>query len=304
MIKRILITGVTGFIGSRLAQDLLDQQAEIYGLAPEASAEVVNVSPLGLKILREIRVIRGDIRDVCAVTSALNASKPDVIFHLAGQSFVPRSFTNPLETIEINTLGTANLLDAIKTKDYDTKVIFAGSSEQYGLVILSNKQLNFLEKRYGYIWPKPKVLPEVPINEENPFRPLSPYAASKVHGESLMHSYSFAYGLNCIVCRGFNTEGRWRSTMFVTASIANQVSRLKRGEINKITVGNVNTFRDWSHIEDIVRAYVLVSQKANRGEVYNLGSQRTNSVLTYILLCLEEAGYIINALETYAGTNE
>ncbi len=130
---------------------------------------------------------------------------------------------------------------------------------------------------------------------------MSPYAVSKVYGDYLMRNYYHSYGLDTVVSRAFNHEGAGRGPMFVTSVIINQIMKLKFGEINKISIGNINAFRDWSHVKDIVNGYMILAENGKCGEVYNQGSMRTNSVLSYILLGLEEAGWNIKQIETFNG---
>ena len=203
--------------------------------------------------------------------------------------------------MEVNCLGTSNLLEAIRSKGLDSVIVFAGSSEEYGLVFVSDSQYQRALKKYGTIFPPPAAIPELPITETNPLRPMSPYAVSKVYGDYLMRSYHTCYGLKTIVSRGFNQEGAGRGKMYVTSTITHQVMQLKRGEIDKIVIGNVNAFRDWSHVNDIVKGYCLLAQKGRYGDVYNQGSQRTNSVLSYLILSLECAGYNIDRITTIRG---
>jgi GDPmannose 4,6-dehydratase len=296
--KRVLITGITGFVGSYLAKRLLEYGYEVYGLV-RRRAEGYNYRRLvEVNILSQVRLIEGDVTDLTSLLFALDKSEPDMIFHLASQSFVPRSFANPLETFQINSLGTQNLLEAIRLKDLNSRIVFAGSSEEYGLQIASEKHYRKALERFKVIHPEPNRIPELPIDENNPLRPLSPYAVSKVHGDLLMRNYFHAYGLKTIVSRAFNHEGAGRGPHFVTSSIVRQCVALKFGEANKITIGNVNAFRDWSHVEDIVEGYIILAEKGVPGSVYVLGSMRTNSVLTYILLTLEQLGYKILEVET------
>jgi GDPmannose 4,6-dehydratase len=245
-------------------------------------------------------LLNGDLLDMPSLKNALDESCPDVVFHLGAQSFIPRSFLNPSETMQINCIGTLNLLETIRMKNYEPTIIFAGSSEEYGLVIFSEKQYRRIKEKHGVVFPEPAEIPELPINEMNPLRPLSPYAVSKVFGDYLTRSYRH-YGLKTIVSRGFNTEGPGRGPMYVTSIITSQITGLKHGTVDRISIGNVNTFRDWSHIKDIVYGFALLAEKGCYGEVYNQGSMRTNSVLSYILLSLEEAGYEIRKIETLKG---
>jgi GDPmannose 4,6-dehydratase len=299
--KNILITGVGGFAGSYLAEELLKQNANVYGLIRRRAdgTKAKNLIDHGIENI--VKTIEGDITDITSLATALEISDPDYVFHLAAQSFVPRSFENSTETQMINCIGTGNLLDAARIRNTKTKIIFAGSSEEYGLVISSKEQYEHAKKEYGTIFPEPVEIPEVPIAETNPLRPMSPYAVSKVYGDHLMQNYYHSYGLDTVVSRAFNHEGAGRGLMFVTSVVTNQIMKLKYGEIDKITIGNLNAFRDWSHVKDIVNGYMTLADNGKSGEVYNQGSMRTNSVLSYILLGLKEAGWNISKIETFNG---
>lgn len=299
--KNILITGIAGFAGSYLAKELLKRESNVYGLIRRRADNVKFRNLDNQGISNDVELIGGDLTDITSLASALDTSNPDYIFHLAAQSFVPRSFENSMETQQINCIGTANLLDAVRMKDIDTKIVFAGSSEEYGLVISSPEHYNQAKKEYGTIYPEPEEIPEVPIKETNPLRPMSPYAVSKVYGDFLMRNYYHSYGLDTVVSRAFNHEGAGRGPMFVTSVIINQIMKLKFNETDKIIIGNINAFRDWSHVKDIVNGYLLLAEKGEGGEVYNQGSMRTNSVLSYILFGLKEAGWNIDQIETFNG---
>jgi len=299
--KNVLITGISGFAGSYLAEELLKQGAEVYGLIRKRADGSKPKNLIDRGIADKVHLIEGDLTDITSLATALDTSQPDVIFHLAAQSYVPRSFTHPVETFEINTLGTANLLEAVRIKDHDPTIVFAGSSEEYGLVISSQTQYDRALKKYGVVYPPPQEIPELPISELNPLRPMSPYATSKVQGDYMMRNYHNVYGMKTVVSRGFNHEGAGRGIMFVTSQITCQVMKLKFGETDKIVIGNVNAFRDWSHVKDIVNGYILLAEKGKHGDVYNQGSMRTNSVLSYILLSLEEAGWEVKSIETFNG---
>ncbi|RLE90932.1 MAG: GDP-mannose 4,6 dehydratase [Thermoprotei archaeon] len=299
--KKALITGVTGFVGPYLARKLLKLGYEVYGLARRRADHTTPRRLMEMGIAGQFELVEGDLTDLTSLLFAIDRSQPDVIFHLASQSFVPRSFTDPLETFKVNSLGTQNLLEAVRLKDVDCKIIFAGSSEEYGLQIASEKHYRRMLEKYKVIWPEPRKIPELPVDEENPLRPLSPYAVSKVHGDFLVRNYFHAYGLKTIVSRAFNHEGAGRGPQFVTSTIVRQCVKLKFGEASKVLIGNVNAFRDWSHVEDIVEGYILLAEKGTPGDVYVLGSMRTNSVLTYILLTLEQLGYRVREIETING---
>lgn len=299
--KNVLITGVGGFAGSYLGEELTKREANVYGLIRRRADGTKAKNLVDRGVSDELTLLEGDLTDITSLTSALEISEPDYIFHLAAQSFVERSFRNSIETQNINCMGTANLLDAARIKDLDTKIVFAGSSEEYGLVISSEEHYKRAKAEYKTIFPEPEEIPEVPIKETNPLRPMSPYAVSKVYGDYLMQNYYHSYGLDTVVSRAFNHEGAGRGIMFVTSVVTNQIMKLKFGEIDRILIGNLNAFRDWSHVKDIVQGYLLLAEKGQSGEVYNQGSMRTNSVLSYILLGLEEAGWNISKIESLNG---
>jgi GDPmannose 4,6-dehydratase len=299
--KNVFITGISGFVGSHLAKHLLNEGANVFGIVRRRADGRISQNIKHLGIENEIVLLEGDMRDISSIASALDQAKPDIIFHLAAQSFIPRSFSCPGETMEINCLGTANLLEAIRNKGLDPVIVFAGSSEEYGLAFVSDSQYQRALKKYGTIFPEPTGIPELPITETNPLRPMSPYAVSKVYADYLTRNYNACFGLKTVVSRGFNTEGAGRGKMFVTSTITRQVMQYKRGEIDKLAIGNVNAFRDWSHVNDILKGYCLLAEKGEYGDVYNQGSQRTNSVLSYLLLSLECAGYTIDKIQTIKG---
>jgi len=299
--KNVLITGISGFVGSYLAKKMVDLGANVHGLVRRRADGVIPKNIVDRKINGELNLIEGELTDITSLANAMDQAEPDYIFHLAAQSFVERSFNNSMETQSINCMGTANLLETVNIKDLNPKIVFAGSSEEYGLVISSTKQHEKAIQDYGNIFPEPTEIPEVPIKETNPLRPMSPYAVSKVYGDYLMRNYYHSYGLNTVVSRAFNHEGAGRGLMFVTSVITNQIMKLKLGETDRIVIGNLNALRDWSHVKDIVQGYLLLAEKGNSGDVYNQGSTRTNSVLSYILLGLEEAGWNINHIQTLKG---
>ncbi|MEE9474119.1 MAG: GDP-mannose 4,6-dehydratase [Candidatus Hydrothermarchaeaceae archaeon] len=296
--KNVLITGISGFVGSYLAKHLVKLHSNVYGLVSRKADGAPRKNLVDREVYNDVNLVEGDLTDISSIAFALDKSEPDVVFHLGAQSFIPRSFSHPLETMNSNCAGTANLLEAVRIKELDPTVVFAGTSEEYGLVISSDVQYKRVLKKYKSIFPEPEKIPELPISEKSPLRPMSPYAVSKVYGDYLMRDYYHSYGMKTVVSRGFNHEGAGRGIMFVTSVIASQVMKYKFGEINKITIGNVNAFRDWSHITDVVRGYCLLAKKGRYGDVYNQGSQRTNSVMTYILSSLEKAGYHPEKIET------
>lgn len=299
--KSVLITGISGFVGSIMAKKLSDQGTEVYGLLRRrADGEIPNnLQRLGIE--NEVYLLEGNLENISSLGKALSTSNPDVVFHFGAQSFVPRSFVDPLETISWNCDGTANLLEAIRIKNMNPVVVFAGSSEEYGLVISSEDQYNQALKKHKIVFPEPEKIPELPIAETNPLRPMSPYAVSKVFGDYLMRNYWHSFGIRTVISRGFNHEGAGRGIMFVTSVVASQVMKLKVGETDSITIGNVNAFRDWSHVSDVIDGYMLLAENGRYGDVYNQGSMRTNSVMSYLLMSLSGAGFQICKIETFEG---
>ncbi len=285
--KRVLITGVGGFVGSYLAQILLKKGAMIFGTR---KTELEGKNPKNLvdkKIIDKVKLIEADLLNKDSLIDTLKISKPDFIFHLAAQSSVHRSFLNPDITFEINVKGTGNLLEAVKIENIKPRILFAGTSDEYGFVAVNEKQIERYVKLNKKLFPIPEHIPETPISENNPIRPISPYAMSKVIGDRMMRDYYNTFGIPTIVARAFNHEGAGRGLDFVTSIITKQVVEFKLGKIDYIEIGNINALRDWSHVKDIVKGYLLILKKGKPGEIYNIGSGRTNSVLTYILLALK-----------------
>ncbi|UTB33136.1 MAG: GDP-mannose 4,6-dehydratase [Methanobacterium sp. ERen5] len=299
--KNILITGADGFVGSYLAEELIKNGATVYGLIQRGTHGIYSQNLVNHGIEDDLKIVEGDLTDITSLAGALDLSEPEYVFHLAAQSFIPASFKDPLKTQMINANGTSNLLEAIRIKDLNPKVVFAGSSDEYGLVISSEEQYETLKSKYGVVFPEPVSIPELPIKESNPLRPMSPYATSKVYCEYLMRNYHDSFGLDTVVSRAFNHEGAGRGDMFVTSVVTRQVSDLKAGKIDGIRIGNVNALKDWSHVKDVVNGYMQLAAHGVSGDVYNQGAMRTNSVLSYILLSLETAGYSIEKIETFNG---
>ena len=245
---RALITGMTGFAGSHLAEYLLAEQpgVEVYGTHRWRS-RMDNVEHLRSKV----KLLEADLRDYTSMHAALERSRPDVIFHLAAQSFVPSSWTAPNDTLTTNVSGQTNLFEAVRALRLDPVIQIACSSEQYGLVLPG----------------------ETPIKETNPLRPLSPYAVSKVAQDYLGYQYFQSYGLKVVRTRGFNHTGPRRGHVFVTSNFCSQVAAIELGlQEPVIRVGNIEAIRDFTDVRDMVRAYWLAVTKAKPGEVYNIAT--------------------------------
>lgn len=245
---RVLITGVTGFAGSHLADFLLAERpgVEVMGTRRWRSP-MDNVRHL----LGRIELFDCDLRDATAVQAVLAEARPERIFHLAAQSFVPTSWRAPTETLTTNIVSQTNLFEAVRSLRLEPRIQIAGSSEEYGLVLPD----------------------EVPITEANPLRPLSPYAVSKVTQDLLAYQYFRSYGLQAVRTRGFNHTGPRRGEVFVCSNFAKQIAAIEAGlHPPVIRVGNLEARRDFTDVRDVVRAYWLALEKGRAGEVYNIAS--------------------------------
>lgn len=297
---KALITGLGGFVGPHLAAHLLANGYQVTGLIHEG----LDRDPppaLDHPQFRSIRLIPFHLAHPQSIQDALDLAQPQVLFHLAGYSSVRGSFSQPAETFQANCRGLENLLEALRTVRPDCRFIFAGSADEYGLQIASEEHYRWALDAFGSVFPPPTRIPELPIDELNPLRPLSPYAVSKVYGDYLSRAYWNAYNLPCLVARLFNHEGPGRGEGFVTSSIIRQCQQLVCRETDRIHIGNVCAFRDWSHVADIVQGYRALAENGAPGEAYVLGSGRMNSVLAYLLISLREVGYEIQSLATLNG---
>jgi GDP-4-dehydro-6-deoxy-D-mannose reductase len=261
---RILITGITGFAGSHLAESALGRSGvEVYGTLRNRS-RLENIEHL----LPRLHLVECDMRDPFAVQNVIRHVMPDRVFHLAAQSFVPTSWVAPEETITTNVLGQLNLLEAIRQLRPEIRVQLACSSEEYGLVHPD----------------------EVPITEDNPLRPLSPYGVSKVAQDLLGYQYHASYGLHIVRTRAFNHTGPRRGEIFVTSSFAKQVAEIEAGlKPPVIRCGNLDAQRDFTDVRDMVRAYWLALEHGEPGEVYVLASGKAYAIREVLELLLAAA---------------
>ena len=295
----MLITGISGFVGPFLARQLIDEGHEVNGLILRRADGKKPRRLTEMNIVSNINLVYGDVTDLTSILSAIQDCQPNWIFHLASQSYVPQSFKDPLGTFKVNCLGTQNILEAVRLKDATSRIVFAGSSEEYGLQYVSADHFEKMKKKYGgVVEPIPTKFPELPVGEEGYLRPMSPYATSKVYGDFAFRNYHNSYGLDTVISRAFNHEGPGRGHNFVTSSIVRQVISMHLNEQDIMSIGDVQSFRDWSHVEDTVKGYVQLAERAAPGSVYVQGSMRTNSVLSYILCTISELGYEIKEIRT------
>lgn len=252
----ILITGVTGFVGSHLVEFLLKNvpEANIYGLLRWRSP-LDNIK----HIIKNVNLVYGDLTDIQSIHECIKRSKPDYIAHLAAQSYVPYSFTCPSATIDTNCHGTCNLFEAIKDQRgvIDPVVLACSSSEVYGQVEAN----------------------EIPIKETNPFRPASPYAVSKVCEDMLGWQYFTSWNMKIMRSRLFSHTGPRRGSVFAESSFAKQIAEIEADTQEPVVhVGNLDSIRTFMDVRDAVRAYWLLVNKCKPGEVYNIGGSETMSV--------------------------
>lgn len=239
MAKRVLITGITGMVGSHLADFLLENTDwEIYGLCRWRSP-LDNISHLLPRINEKnrIRLVYGDLRDYLSIHEVVKQSTPDFVFHLAAQSYPKTSFDSPLDTLETNVQGTANVLEALRKNNIDAVTHVCASSEVFGRV------------------PREKL----PIDEECTFHPASPYAISKVGTDLIGRYYAEAYNMTVMTTRMFTHTGPRRGDVFAESTFAKQIAMIERGLIPPIVkTGNLDSLRTFADVRDAVRAYYML----------------------------------------------
>jgi GDPmannose 4,6-dehydratase/GDP-4-dehydro-6-deoxy-D-mannose reductase len=251
---KVLITGITGMVGSHLAEYILTNHAsvEVHGLIRWRSP-LDNIRD----IQSRIRLHHAELRDLNSIVVLLKSIAPDWIFHLAAQSYVSTSFDAPADTIHTNVIGTTNLLDAIRITEISPKIHICSSSEVYGQVTQD----------------------EVPIRETNPFRPASPYAVSKVGEDMIALQYFISYGIKTVRTRMFTHSGPRRGEVFAESTFARQIAEIEAGiRSNPVKVGNLHSVRTVADVRDAVKAYWLLMEKCPPGEVYNIGGVQTMTV--------------------------
>lgn len=240
--KRALITGISGFVGRHLRAELLREGWDVFGFDLRATEENIFV---------------GNLTDRAALTRALAACQPDVVFHLAGVIKSP----DPRAYYESNLFGTLNLLEAIMQTEKRPKVILASSSAVYGAT--QNAR---------------------PIAERSPLRPITEYAVSKAAQEIAALRYDYAFGLNVVVARIFNLLGAGQSPDLACSAFARQIALAEISEQNEIITGNLDAKRDFVDARDVVRAFALLAEKGKSGQIYNVCSGDAVSIRH----CLDE----------------
>jgi GDP-4-dehydro-6-deoxy-D-mannose reductase len=239
-----LITGQSGFVGLHLTEFLIE--------------EGMDVIPYNLHEGQ-------DIRDFEQVRNFLDELRPNYIFHLAGQAFVPESFANPTRTFEVNTLGSLNILEAVRQLQIKTRILLCGTSEEYGAA-MNGKGI---------------------VDETTLPEPSSPYAVSKMAMDYLGQVYAKSYGLEVVVTRAFNHAGKGRGEMYAESSFAKQIVECELGRREVVEHGNLSTVRNYTDVRDIVRAYRLAIDLPSG--VYNICSDNSITMRELLDLLIKNA---------------
>ena len=260
--KRALITGVTGQDGSYLAELLLEQGYEVFGMVRRSSTEnFERIEHLGDRVT----LVQADLLDQLSLISALRDAAPTEVYNLAAQSFVPTSWRQPVLTAEFTATGVTRILEAIRIVDPEIRFYQASSSEMYGKVR------------------------EVPQTELTPFHPRSPYGVAKVYGHFITVNYRESYGLYAVSGILFNHESPRRGLEFVTRKISDGVARIKLGLADELRLGNLEAQRDWGFAGDYVRAMWLMLQQDEPSD-YVVATGVEHSVRDFVEIAFERAG--------------
>jgi GDPmannose 4,6-dehydratase len=263
---KALITGITGQDGAYLAQHLLGQGYDVFGLLRRsASADVIGERLRWLGVLDHIRLIDGDMADLSSILRIMADVKPDEVYNLAAQSFVHASWQQPLLTGNITGLGAVNVLEAVRLECPTARFYQASSSEMFGK-IQQDRQ-----------------------NERTPFYPRSPYAAAKLYAHWMTVNYRESFGLHASSGILFNHESPLRGIEFVTRKITDGVARIKLGLASDLTLGNLDAKRDWGHARDYVRVMALMLRQDTPDD-YVIATGRTTSIREFCRLAFAHAG--------------
>ena len=263
---KALITGITGQDGAYLAQHLLAEGYEVFGLLRRsASADVIGERLRWLGVLDHVRLIDGDMSDLSSILRIMAQVKPDEVYNLAAQSFVHASWQQPLLTGNITGLGAVNVLEAVRIECPTARFYQASSSEMFG-----------------------KIQQQVQ-NEHTPFYPRSPYAAAKLYAHWMTVNYRESFGLHASSGILFNHESPLRGIEFVTRKVTDGVARIKLGLARELTLGNLDATRDWGHARDYVRAMALMLRQDTPDD-YVIATGRTTSIREFCRLAFGHAG--------------
>ncbi|MCX6826369.1 MAG: GDP-mannose 4,6-dehydratase [candidate division Zixibacteria bacterium] len=270
---RALITGITGQDGSYLAEFLLTKGYEVYGTVRRSSTETFGRIE---HIRNKITLLQADLLDQLSLINVIEKTKPDEIYNLAAQSFVPTSWNQPILTGEFDALGVTRILEAIRLVNTKIKFYQASSSEMFGKVR------------------------QVPQNEETPFYPRSPYGVAKVYGHFITINYRESYKINASSGILFNHESPRRGLEFVTRKITDGAARIKLGLTDKLAMGNLDAERDWGFAGDYVRAIWLMLQQDQPG-TYVIATGKSHSVRDFVKIAF---GYLDLDYNDYVITDQ
>ena len=260
--KVALITGITGQDGSYLAELLLSKGYTIYGVVRRSSTE--NFERIG-HLNGKITLLQADLLDQSSLVEAIRAAKPDEVYNLAAQSFVPTSWGQPVLTGEFTALGVTRILEAVRAADPKIRFYQASSSEMYGKVL------------------------EVPQREETPFYPRSPYGVAKVYGHFITVNYRESYNMYAVSGILFNHESPRRGLEFVTRKVTDGVAKIKLGQASELRLGNLDARRDWGFAGDYVEAMWLMLQQETPDD-YVVATGETHEVRELVEIAFERAG--------------
>ena len=271
--KKVLITGITGMVGSHLLDYILENsKLDVYGLIRwRSSLENINHHLPLINKNKRIFLEYGDLRDNIVIDGIVKKIKPDLVFHLAAQSFPLISFESPIETYQTNIIGTEILLRALKNHQPHSKILVCSSSEVFGKVPSE----------------------QIPIKEDCSFHPASPYAISKVGTDLIARHYSEAYNMLIVSTRMFTHTGPRRGDVFAESSFAKQIAMIERGMIEPtIKTGNLDSLRTWADVRDAVRAYyMLLVNNPRKGEYYNIGGDYTCKIGEMLDFLISQSTY-------------
>lgn len=268
---RALITGINGFVGGHLAEQLLGQGGyEVWGLTRAPG----RLPPF---LHGQVAEVHADLCDPAATAQAIAQARPGVIFHLAGQPFVPESFRDPAGTLRANTLGALHIFLALIEQRLPARVVVVGTNEEYGTISAA----------------------DLPIAEATPLRPTNPYGVSKAAQSLLAQQYHLSHGLDIVRVRPFTHIGPRQNERFVTAAFARQIARIECGrQAASVKVGNLGARRDFTDVRDMVRAYALLAEHGEAGAVYNAGSGEPVMISTLLDYLLEASTARVEVLQS------
>lgn len=244
--KRALVTGIDGFVGSHLADALFARRYQVFGTVLDLD-HCDNIR----HIQDRLNLFRCDIQDAAAVCAVVERSQPQEVYHLAGIAHLPTALADPRRALQVNVMGTANLFEAVRTLCFDSRLLCVGSATAYGAISEH----------------------DLPVDEEAPLHPIDPYGVSKASADMLAYQYFRSYGLQVVRTRSFNHIGPRQSADFAISGFAKQIAEAEAGRGEpEIIVGNLGVERDFTDVRDVAQAYWLAATMGKPGESYNICS--------------------------------